>query len=106
MYAEDQAVATVDQATANYREVVLEFAAPVAFVPEPASGMMLAAIEQQRKHGIADPSVQFAFIIGAKPSDKAAGFEYVVEPVMQASQNDALATLRAQIAPRLALPAA
>ena len=79
------------------------FTAPVAFIPEPASGMMFAGIERALKAGgeNADVSLRFAFIIGAKPSDKAAGFEYTVEPVMQASQNDALAELRSLVAPRV-----
>ena len=79
------------------------FTAPVAFIPEPASSMMLSGIDRALKAGgeNADVSLRFAFIIGVKPSDKAAGFEYTVEPVMQASQNDALAELRSLVAPRL-----
>lgn len=79
------------------------FVAPVAFIPEPASSMMLAALNSATKRAgeTGDVSVQFAFIVGAKASDKAAGFEYTIEPVMQASQNDALAELRQLIAPKI-----
>lgn len=79
------------------------FIAPVAFIPEPASGMMLAAIQQAERKAAetGDVSVRFAFIVGAKASDKAAGFEYTIEPVMSASQNDALSELRALIAPKV-----
>lgn len=81
----------------------IRFNAPVAFIPEPASGMTLAALTeaQNRNQGPGTVSVRFAFIVGAKPSDKAAGFEYYVEPVMQASENDALSDLRALMAPRV-----
>lgn len=82
----------------------VRFNAPVAFIPEPASGMTLAALQDAQQHSqgtIASMSVRFAFIVGAKPSEKAAGFEYYVEPVMQASENDALSELRALMAPRV-----
>jgi hypothetical protein len=76
------------------------FVAPIAFIPEPASSMMAAALDRAAKNN-QEPSLQFAFIIGAKKSTAAIGFEYTVEPVLQASQNDALQALRDQIAPRL-----
>lgn len=76
------------------------FVAPIAFIPEPASSMMAAALDRASKNN-QEPSLQFAFIIGAKKSTAAIGFEYTVEPVLQASQNDALQGLRDQIAPRL-----
>lgn len=79
------------------------FVAPVSFIPEPASGMMLSALEQANKRG-EEANLQFAFIIGAKKSNAAIGFEYTVEPVLKASQNDMLAELRNQIAPRLPAP--
>ena len=80
------------------------FLAPIAFLPEPASGMMLAALE--RAHAKQEePNLQFAFIIGAKKSNAAIGFEYTVEPILQASQNDAMAALRHQVQARLAPPA-
>jgi hypothetical protein len=79
------------------------FLAPVAFIPEPASGMMLAAINQahERKEEV---NLQFAFIIGAKKSTAAIGFEYTVEPVLQASQNDVMADLRTRMQARLSPP--
>jgi len=76
------------------------FVAPIAFIPEPASSMMAGALDRAAKNN-QEPSLQFAFIIGAKKSTAAIGFEYTVEPVLQASQNDALQALRDQIAPRL-----
>lgn len=76
------------------------FVAPVCFIPEPASSMMNAALDRATKNN-QEPSIQFAFMIGAKKSTAAIGFEYTVEPVLAASQNDALEGLRTQIAPRL-----
>jgi len=76
------------------------FIAPIAFIPEPASSMMAGALDRAAKNN-QEPSLQFAFIIGAKKSTAAIGFEYTVEPVLQASQNDALQALRDQISRRL-----
>jgi hypothetical protein len=72
------------------------FISPVAFIPEPASSMMLSAITQLEKRQM-EVNLKFAFIIGVKWSESAIGYEYTVEPVMQAAQNDALAELREQM---------
>jgi hypothetical protein len=84
------------------------FAGAVAFIPEPASSMMLNALGRaEAQNGVGSASIEFAFIVGAKPSDKASGFEYTVEPVLNAKQNDALSELRKLMAPKLpALPKA
>src|SRR6266481_2249488 len=81
----------------------VSFMAPIAFLPEPASGMMLAALERAHSKQ-EDPNLQFAFIIGAKKSKAAIGFEYTVEPILQASQNDAMNALRLQVQNRLLPP--
>ena len=93
--------------TGNFEAVRLKdgkvFAGPVAFVPEPASSMMLNALQRaEHANGVGSASIEFAFIVGVKPSDKASGFEYTVEPVLTAKQNDALANLRQLMAPKLA----
>jgi hypothetical protein len=79
------------------------FASPVAFIPEPASSMMMSAIDNHAKknEGQTEVSLKFAFIIGVKPSNSAVGYEYTVEPVLEASQADALSELRKQMLPRL-----
>lgn len=64
------------------------FRAPVCFLPEPAQGMLEAALMKN-----AD-GVEFSFIVGIKPADNAFGYEYTVRPVKQANQSDALAALR------------
>jgi hypothetical protein len=79
------------------------FIAPVAFVPEPASSMMLAQVNRILADK-GEPNIQFAFIIGAKKSNAAIGFEYTVEPVMEASQNDVMADLRNRVSQRLLPP--
>jgi hypothetical protein len=80
-----------------------KFIAPVAFIPEPASSMMLASVNRALANK-EDPNIQFAFIIGAKKSTAAIGFEYTVEPVMEAAQNDVMADLRKRVEQKLLPP--
>lgn len=71
---------------------------PVCFLPEPAQGMLEAALMKNEN------GVEFSFIIGIKPNAKSTtGYEYTVKPVVASKQNDALEKLRG--ATTLALPA-
>jgi len=64
------------------------FRAPVCFLPQPAQGMLEAALMKN------SDGVEFSFIVGIKPADNAFGYEYTVRPVKAANQSDALTALR------------
>lgn len=71
---------------------------PVCFLPEPAQGMLEAALLKNEN------GVEFSFIIGVKPNKTSTtGYEYTVKPVVASKQNDALEKLRG--ATTQALPA-
>ena len=73
------------------------FRSPVAYIPEPAQGLLAAKLKTNE-------SVQFSFIVGVIKSEKSVtGYEYTVKPVVEESQADALKSLRAMT--RAALPA-
>lgn len=62
---------------------------PVCFLPEPAQGMLEAALLKNEN------GVEFSFIIGVKPNKTSTtGYEYTVKPVVASKQNDALEKLR------------
>lgn len=60
---------------------------PQVFIPQPAQGMLEAALSKSE-------NVEFAFEIGVKPSKKGSmGYEYTVRPIKEASDSDAFAAL-------------
>ncbi len=67
-----------------------EFAGPVCYLPEPAQGMLNAAV-------IGDKSgagVQFGFDFFVRPDEKSAvGYVYETHPLMDSKPSDALAAL-------------
>lgn len=95
------------------------FLAPVAFLPEPFHSMVAAAVREQvresttyEKNEKGEPvmdaagepvikrdgraAVQFAVMVGFRPTSKkgGTGYEFTVTPVVQPNQADALASLR------------
>lgn len=63
------------------------FRAPKAFIPQPAQGLLEAALTKS-------DNVEFAFEIGVKPSKKGSmGYEYTVRPIKEATDSDAFAAL-------------
>lgn len=104
------------------------FQAPVAFLPEPFHGMLvsrvLSEIEETTVYKTGDDgkpefkdgapvisregraAVQFAVIVGIKPSARkgGTGYEFTVSPIVQPSQSDALAALRDQAIKALPAP--
>lgn len=80
-----------------------EFAAPVAAIPEPAFGMIKAALTQEGN----TQGVQFALIIGNKPSPREPDkkYEYTVKPVVKPAENTLLQDLREKSLAALPAPA-
>lgn len=63
------------------------FRGPQVFIPQPAQGMLEAALSKS-------DNVEFAFEIGVKPSKKGSmGYEYTVRPIKEASDAAAFAAL-------------
>jgi len=76
------------------------FAAPVAFLPAPADGLLADAVKGDQ-HG---SGVQFGFDFYIEPrEDVAIGYSYVTKPLMEQKPSDPLAALENQIAPVPAL---
>lgn len=64
------------------------FAASQAFVPEPLQTMMVGTLRE-------NDSIEFAFTVSVKRRDDLErGYEYIVEPLVQAQQADPLAHLK------------
>lgn len=60
---------------------------PQVFIPQPAQGMLEAALQKAE-------TVEFSFEIGLKPSKKGTlGFEYTVRPIKEAADSDAFTAL-------------
>lgn len=85
---------------------VTTYSSAQAFIPEPLHGMIVAAVVEAKKKE--DGAVQFACDVILKPRpDLAIGYEYIAKPLMEASQADPLAQLRAMVAsqtPALSAP--
>lgn len=76
------------------------FGSSQCFLPDPVGGMVAGQL-----NGGETSSVQFAVMIGAKPSDTAIGYEYTVTPLVEPAENDALSVLREKVSAQKALPA-
>lgn len=74
-----------------------KFVSPQVFLPEPMQGMLLSTLD-------GDASVEFAVVIGNKPSDSPVGYEYTVRPLVKPQENDAVAQLRSQVVGTLEAP--
>ena len=73
------------------------FRSPIAYIPDPAQGLLIAKLKTH-------PDVQFSFIVGTFAStNSVTGYEYSVRPINAGEQADALKALRAMT--RAALPA-
>lgn len=79
------------------------FRAPVAFLPEPMHGMIVAAFKNSESE---KPSLQFAATVGIKPTNRAGGtgYEFTVTPLVQPAESDALIALRNQAVAALPSP--
>lgn len=83
------------------------------FLPNSAAQLLKSAFEAAIKPDDdgaipLNGSVQFALEIGIKYSEKSVGYEYVVKPLIQTTDNDPLAQLRGNVSkmlPALAAPA-
>lgn len=72
------------------------FKAPKAFIPEPAQGMLAAALT-------GNEAVEVGLTIGVKPHSGEMGYEYTCRPLFEAQGTDMLADLRERA--KMALPA-
>lgn len=76
----------------------------VCFLPEPASSMLHSALDNDNNE-----AVELAFIVGIAPCKTPIGYEYIVKPVFDPTESDAIAAIEAKMlalaAPKKEAPA-
>ncbi len=73
-----------------------EVAAPVCYMPDPAQGLLKAAVDADKSGA----GVQFGFDFYVVPNENVAiGYQYEVKPLMESKPSEALAGLASSLAP-------
>lgn len=69
-----------------------------AFLPDPAQSMLESALEHSDE-------IELAFQVGIKYADNAYGYEYVVKPIFEPKETDAIAAIEQRMQALLEAPA-
>ena len=75
------------------------FKAPQVFLPEPVNSLMAEKLREESVN-----ELQFAVVVGLKPSDTPIGYEYTCSTIVDADDADPLAALRDQVFKALEAP--